>query len=97
LTFPPIFVNLMAGNFQPDVPFLGPAYVVIGSNFHRGFGRDTGAEAFRLLGKGKGVEIEIIPPVPEGGLPVSSSRIRSALRAGNREETAMPIAAGQTT
>ncbi|MDR2048843.1 MAG: FAD synthetase family protein, partial [Treponema sp.] len=68
---------------------LHPAYAVIGSNFRCGFGRDTGAEAFRLLGKEKGVEVEIVPPVLENGQPVSSSRIRSALRAGNVEEAAL--------
>jgi riboflavin kinase/FMN adenylyltransferase len=69
--------------------FLCPAYAAIGANFRCGFGLDTGAEAFRLLGKEKGVEVEIVPPVLEGGLPVSSSRIRSALKAGNREEAAL--------
>jgi riboflavin kinase/FMN adenylyltransferase len=66
--------------------FLRPAYAAIGSNFHCGFGRDTDAGAFRLLGNERGVEVEIVPPVLEKGLPVSSSRIRAALRAGNREE-----------
>jgi riboflavin kinase/FMN adenylyltransferase len=69
--------------------FLCPAYAVIGSNFRCGFGRDTDAETFRLLGQEKGVEVEIIPPVLENGSPVSSSRIRSALRAGNLEEAAL--------
>jgi riboflavin kinase/FMN adenylyltransferase len=69
--------------------FLRPAYAAVGSNFHCGFGRDTDAEAFRLLGREKGVEVEIVPPVLEDGLPVSSSRIRSALRAGNLEEAAL--------
>jgi riboflavin kinase/FMN adenylyltransferase len=81
--------------------FLRPAYAAIGSNFHCGFGRDTGAGAFKLLGQEKGVEVEIVPPVLEGGLPVSSSRIRSALRAGNLEEAALllgrPITASPVT
>jgi riboflavin kinase/FMN adenylyltransferase len=79
--------------------FLRPAYAVIGSNFRCGFGRDTGAEAFRLLGQERGIEVEVVPPVLEKGLPVSSSRIRSALRAGNLEEAALllgrPLTAGQ--
>ncbi|MDR0404117.1 MAG: FAD synthetase family protein [Treponema sp.] len=81
--------------------FLRPAYVAVGSNFHCGFDRGTGAGAFRLLGQEKGVEVEIVPPVLENGLPVSSSRIRSALRAGSYEEAALllgrPVTAGQMT
>jgi riboflavin kinase/FMN adenylyltransferase len=69
--------------------FLHPVYAVIGSNFHCGYRRDTGAEEFRRLGEENGVEVEIAPPVLEGGLPVSSSRIRELLRAGDRAGAAL--------
>jgi riboflavin kinase/FMN adenylyltransferase len=69
--------------------FLHPAYAVIGSNFHCGYRRDTGAEEFRRLGEKNGVEVEIAPPVLEDGFPVSSSRIRELIGAGNRAGAAL--------
>jgi riboflavin kinase/FMN adenylyltransferase len=67
---------------------LRPAYAAVGFDFRCGFGLDTNAEAFRLLGEEHGVEVEIVPPVLAGGLPVSSSRIRAALRAEDYAEAA---------
>ena len=69
--------------------FLRPAYIAVGWNFHCGHGRATDARAFSLLGQEYGVEVEITPPVMENGRPVSSSRIREALAAGNRDEAAL--------
>jgi riboflavin kinase/FMN adenylyltransferase len=66
--------------------FLNPAYIAVGTNFRCGYRRDTGASAFKALGKGLGIEVEIVEPVMEGGFPVSSSRIRAALKAGKRAE-----------
>jgi len=71
--------------------YLRPAYIGLGVNFHCGYKRDTDAETFKTLAESLGIEAEIIPPVMEGGLPVSSSRIRAALKKGNTEEAALLI------
>ena len=42
--------------FSMAYRLLRTAYAVIGSNFRCGFGRDTGADAFRLLGRPLTVE-----------------------------------------
>jgi riboflavin kinase/FMN adenylyltransferase len=65
---------------------LRPRYVALGTNFHCGYRRGTDAQAFKALVEQTGVTAEIIPPVLEGALPVSSSRIRAALQAGNTAE-----------
>ena len=69
--------------------YLCPAYIALGANFHCGYRRDTDAEGFSAIAKTLGIETEIAPPVLEGGLPISSSRIRAALEAGRIEEAAL--------
>jgi riboflavin kinase/FMN adenylyltransferase len=60
-----------------------PAYMVIGSTFRCGYrGAVDAAEVARINAEA-GVRTEIVEPVREGGLPVSSSRIRTALAAGD--------------
>jgi riboflavin kinase/FMN adenylyltransferase len=60
-----------------------PAYMAIGSTFHCGYrGAVDAAEVARINAE-KGVRTEIVEPVLEEGLPVSSSRIREALAAGD--------------
>ncbi|MDR1930905.1 MAG: FAD synthetase family protein [Treponema sp.] len=68
---------------------LNPGYAAIGRNFHCGYGRDTGAEAFKALADASGFTAEIVEPVLEGALPVSSSRIRAAFREGRFEEAGL--------
>ncbi|MDR0448058.1 MAG: FAD synthetase family protein [Treponema sp.] len=69
--------------------YLCPAYIVVGTNFHCGYRRDTDAGGFKKLAEGLRIETEIVVPVMEGGLPVSSSRIRKALESGRAEEAAL--------
>ena len=69
--------------------YLCPAYIGLGVNFHCGHHRDTNAVAFKALAENSGIEAEIIPPVLEGGLAISSSRIREALRAHRFEEASL--------
>ena len=69
--------------------YLSPAYIGLGEDFHCGYRKDTDAKTFKSLAESLGIEAEIIPPVMEGGLPVSSSRIRSALKQGRSEEAAL--------
>ena len=68
---------------------LCPAYIGLGMNFHCGYQRDTDAEAFKALAEGLGIKAEIVPPVMEGGLPISSSRIRKALQSLDYKEAAL--------
>ena len=64
---------------------LGAAGVVTGEDFT--FGRNRGGDVRLLatLGAEHGFSAETVPPVTEGGLPVSSTRIREALWAGDCE------------
>jgi FAD synthase len=57
-------------------------YIVVGADFHCGYRNDTDAAAVKRFAGACGIEAEVLPPVMEGGLPVSSSRIRHALASG---------------
>ena len=61
---------------------LGVAAVVTGQDFTFGRGRAGNAELLRDLGKRHAIEAEAVAPVLLDGEPVSSSRIRYALRDG---------------
>jgi riboflavin kinase/FMN adenylyltransferase len=64
---------------------LGTAGIVTGEDFT--FGRDRGGDVALLaqLGPEHGFTAEAVPPVAENGTPISSTRIREALRAGDCE------------
>ena len=64
---------------------LGAAGVVTGEDFTFGKGRAGDAAALAALGARAGIEARAVGPVMEGGEPVSSSRIREALQAGDCE------------
>jgi riboflavin kinase/FMN adenylyltransferase len=59
--------------------------LAVGSNFRCGRGLDTGAAEIKKLNP----ETEVVPPVVEGGLPVSSSRIREAVFSGGLDKAAV--------
>ncbi len=59
------------------------ARVVVGTNFRFGHRRAGDVEALRGLGAELGFAVDAMPPVVEGGRPISSSRIREALGAGD--------------
>ncbi|MEA2998461.1 MAG: riboflavin kinase / adenylyltransferase [Sphingomonadales bacterium] len=67
---------------------LGAAGAVTGEDFT--FGRDRAGDVALLasLGAAHGLFAEAVPPVSEDGAPVSSSRIREALREGDCETAA---------
>lgn len=67
---------------------LGVAGVVTGEDFTFGKGRAGNRALLSELGREVGIESRAVPPVMDGGEPVSSSRIRAALRAGDPEEAA---------
>jgi FAD synthase len=61
----------------------GLAFLAIGADFRCGYRHETGAELVRQNNERKGIPTEIIPPVLWGNGPVSSSRIRAAISAGD--------------
>ena len=68
------------------VSHLGVAGVVTGTDLTFGKARSGNVEALRELGAPRGLRSEAVDPVSdEGGLVVSSSRIREALKAGDCE------------
>ena len=67
---------------------LGVAGVVTGEDFTFGKGRSGNREALETLGREAGIEARAVAPVMDGGKPVSSSRVREALRKGDPQEAA---------
>ena len=67
---------------------IGAAGVVTGVDFTFGKGRGGNVEVLREIGAGAGIAHRAVGPVMDGGRPVSSSRIRDALKAGECEEAA---------
>lgn len=67
---------------------LGAAGVVTGEDFTFGKGRGGNIEVLRTVGAAAGIATRTVGPVMDGGAPVSSSRVRDALRAGDPQEAA---------
>ena len=63
-------------------------FLAVGANFRCGFKLDTGAAELAALNGAAGVPTELAEPVTGGGLTVSSSRIRSAIRRGDLDGAA---------
>ena len=61
-------------------------YLAIGSNFRCGYGLDTDATRIASLNRASGIRTDIVPPVMRNGMPVSSSRIRTAMASGDLVE-----------
>jgi FAD synthase len=59
------------------------AYLAIGAQFRCGHGLDTDATLIRRVNEQHGVVTKLVEPVLDGAKPVSSSRIRAAIRAGD--------------
>ena len=70
------------------VALFGVAGVVTGQDFTFGSGRSGNVEVLARLGDAHGFAHEAVGPVSLDGAPVSSSRIRAALTAGNPREAA---------
>ncbi len=62
---------------------IGAAGVVTGTDFTFGQGRAGNAQLLHQLGAAHGIAAETVAPVMLDGQPVSSSRVRDALTAGN--------------
>jgi riboflavin kinase/FMN adenylyltransferase len=60
----------------------------IGFNFHFGANRAGSPEFLRAQGARHGFAVDIVPPLSDGGRPVSSGPIRAALAAGRLDDAA---------
>lgn len=67
---------------------LGAAGVVTGEDFTFGKGRGGNIEVLRTVGAEAGIITRTVGPVMDADTPVSSSRVRDALRAGDPQEAA---------
>lgn len=67
---------------------LGAAGVVTGEDFTFGKGRGGNIEVLRTVGAEAGIITRTVGPVMDAGAPVSSSRVRDALREGDPQEAA---------
>ena len=79
--------SVMAPDIVTDylVSRIGAAGVVTGEDFTFGKGRGGNVEVLKLLGQANRISVDSVSPVNDGGEPVSSSRIREALQAGDCE------------
>ena len=77
--------QVMAPDFVTDylVSRVGAAGVVTGEDFTFGKGRGGDVEVLKVLGRANRISVDAVAPVAEDGEPVSSSRIREALEAGD--------------
>jgi riboflavin kinase/FMN adenylyltransferase len=83
--FGPELASVTAPDFVTDylVSRAGAAGVVTGEDFTFGRGRGGNVEVLKLLGQANRLSVDAVGPVEEDGEPVSSSRIREALEAGD--------------
>ncbi|MBD3368179.1 MAG: riboflavin biosynthesis protein RibF [Candidatus Eisenbacteria bacterium] len=58
------------------------SHLVLGYDFHMGAGRACDIHRMGAIGQGMGFGLDVVPPVSFEGRPVSSSRIREQLAAG---------------
>ena len=65
------------------VDSVGAAGVVTGQDYSFGRGRGGDTRVLSEVGRAHGLAVETIGPIADGGEPVSSSRIRAALQAGD--------------
>jgi riboflavin kinase/FMN adenylyltransferase len=88
--FDEALASLTAEQFVAErlVSLIGAAGVVTGEDFTFGKGRSGNVEVLKRLGHEQGLAVHSVAPVTAEGGPVSSSRIREALQAGNCESAA---------
>lgn len=89
-TFDDALAATTAESFVADLlgAHLGAAGVVTGEDFTFGQGRGGNVQMLRGVGARHGIAARAVGPVADGGLTVSSSRIRDALKAGACEAAA---------
>ena len=62
---------------------LGARHVVVGESFRFGHERQGDARALEALGGRQGFDVQVVPALLHAGRPISSSRVREALVAGD--------------
>jgi riboflavin kinase / FMN adenylyltransferase len=67
---------------------LGLRELWVGADFALGRGREGNVDRLRELGQEMGYEVHVMPPVIEGGAPISSTRIRGLIQHGEVAEAA---------
>jgi riboflavin kinase / FMN adenylyltransferase len=90
LTFDAALAKLSAEDFvrRVLVERFAITGAAIGFNFHFGANRAGSPDFLQAQGKHYGFAVDIVPPLLDGGRPVSSGPIRSALAAGRLDEAA---------
>jgi riboflavin kinase/FMN adenylyltransferase len=85
--FGPELASVLAPDFVSDhlASRIGAAGVVTGEDFTFGKGRGGDVELLMTLGRLHRMSVDAVGPVSEDGEPVSSSRVREALEAGDCE------------
>ncbi len=78
-------VRLSAEDFYREIlrRRLGAVAIVEGQDFRFGAGRRGDVAVLARLAAADGVTVEVVPPVERGGGPVSSSRLRALVAAGD--------------
>ncbi len=67
---------------------LGARHVVVGESFRFGRERQGDARSLEALGGRHGFDVQVVQPVLHAGRPISSSRVREALAAGDVRDAA---------
>ena len=82
--------SVMAPDFVTDhlASRIGAIGVVTGEDFTFGKGRGGDVELLMMLGRANQMSVDSVAPVVEDGEPVSSSRVREALQAGDCDTAA---------
>lgn len=85
--FDDALAQVMAPDFVTDhlASRIGAAGIVTGEDFTFGKGRSGNVEQLKFLGRANQMSVDAVAPVVEDDAPVSSSRIRHALQAGDCE------------
>jgi len=82
--------SVMAPDFVTDHlgSRIGAVGVVTGEDFTFGKGRGGDVELLMMLGRANQMSVDAVAPVVEDGEPISSSRVREALQAGDCDTAA---------
>ena len=93
LSFTPALSRYSPRRFVEEILVgqLGVDELVIGYDHGFGRGRSGDVETLRTIGRDLGFEVDVVPPVKADGDPISSTRIRRSLAAGDvvRARTAL--------
>ncbi len=87
IPFTPEFACIPAATFVREIlrDRLGASAVYVGNNFNFGSGREGNRDLLREMGRDMGFEVPEVPDFMVLGSPVSSSRIRRAVKSGEVE------------